>query len=199
MYQHKLNIPDEMEKESGIILKQTTEFLKKASESFEKDVFSKLCDDIETWIFERFENVRRQYFDGIRAFLCGETSTYIEDSKTLSIWLHEIGYTPKSFRKKIFEENKQDILEAITDDAIHERLKHSFVRYFGGWEFSDITTGYPQSDIINSFMEYLMTKKGFDVCFDKKLSKKIKSKQEELARLNEEIIKIKESIYELVD
>lgn len=92
---------------------------------FIEEACTTIAEDIEAWLFERFENVRKQYFDDIVDYLLGEDHRFIEDEETLQNWLAGIGYTQKTFRKRIYQDNKEIINQAIISDAINnEAIKN---------------------------------------------------------------------------
>ena len=97
MYRHQFNFEDNMEDLEKPILKTTMEEIKELQKKFNKEVFGTICDDIETWLYERFENVRSSYFNGVVAFLLNEKNTYVTDKETLEKWLSGLGYTQESF------------------------------------------------------------------------------------------------------
>jgi hypothetical protein len=184
------------ELEKNIYIK-TSQYLAKISEEFREKVFSAVCDDIEKWTSERIDNVKRYFFDEVVNHLLGINHVYIDsdDKKKIDEYLSGIGYTAQSFRKKLFDENREVILEAITRDAMYERLK-PYERYYRYWEFSDITEGYPQSSIARGFFDELISKKGFDDYMKERLSNDIIKLKEERDELSVSLKKIK---YELIE
>ena len=198
MLKSNFNFKDNMEDANDLVLEKTILQIKELQEKFNKEVFDKLCEDIEDWLFERFENVRWQYFNGIVAYLLDQDCVYISDKETLEQWLSDIGYTQQSFRKKIYEDNKETINKAITYDAVYEALKDLFNHsYFRTWTFKDITINYPQSTIIREFLRQLIQQEGFDDQVKNMLDDDIKQKMNKLNKLKTEIINIQNRIEEL--
>lgn len=187
-----------MEQSKEFIFEQTDKKIEEAQKKLGQELFEKLSDDIETWMYERYDNVRRRYFDGIVAFLLDQNYTYIKNSETLEQWLSGIGYTQQSFRKKIYQDNKETINKAITYDAIYEALENLFsCNYFKNWNFGDITKGYPQSNLVRNFLHNLLEKDGFNEVIESMLDDKIKQRKRELDNLKKHLTEIKQKISEL--
>jgi hypothetical protein len=187
----KVENPNNLSEEIQIVFDKTREYINKESETFKKEVFDKVTDDIEEWMFERYENVQRQYFSDITTVLLGQKYQSVKDKEKIEEWLLGIGYSAQSFRKALYEENKEEILSALVNDSLYERLDNLFKSsYFRYWELSDITKNYPQTAIINHFTNYLLSKKGFADFMNMKLDDCIKSKREELQELERQISKI---------
>lgn len=188
---------DNMEDVRDLILDKTRLLLNEAQEKFKEDVFEALYNDIENWLFERFDNVRREYFDGIVNFLCGSKYNYVKDEEKLKEWLSDIGFTQETLRRTIYIENKDIINKAITHDAIKDVLegfgKHSFLR---DWTFSNITVGYSQSLMAEGFLKVLIEKDGFDDYMHEILDDAILKKMEYVQRLNKEIADLENQLYD---
>ena len=188
---------DNMEDVRDLILDKTEILINEAQEKFKEDVFKALCNDIEDWLFERFSNVRREYFDGIVNFLCGSKYNYVKDEGKLKEWLSDIGFTQETLRQTIYIENKDIINKAITHDAIRETLegfgKHSFLR---DWIFGDITVGYSQSLMARGFLKVLIEKDGFDEYMHEILDEAILKKMEYVQKLNKEIADLENQLYD---
>ena len=203
MYKYQFNFEDNMEELEKPILKTTMEEIKELQKNFNKEVFDNVCHDIETWLYERFDNVRQSYFNGVVAFLLDQKCVYIKDKETLEEWLSGIGYDQISFRKKIYEDNKETINKAITYDAMYEALEKLFEHsYFKSWNFSDINKRYPQTIIIKNFMQQLIKLDGFDNEIRKMLDEEVNQKlyeikyyKDELAEIQEKIKKLNENSY----
>lgn len=200
MYRSNFNFEDNMEELEKPILKTTVEEVREIQKKFNKDVFNAICNDIEDWLYERFENVRQDYFNSVVAFLLDQKNTYVKDKETLQKWLSGIGYDQISFRKKIYEDNKNEIIKAITEDAVYEVLNNMFdSSYFRSWDFKDITINYPQTTIIKNFMRQLIRKDGFNEEIKKMLDEEIQNKLNQIKYYSEELIKIQENIDNLTN
>jgi hypothetical protein len=199
MLRSNFNFKDNMEDVDNLVLEKTISQIKELQEKFNKEVFDKLCEDIEDWLFERFDNVRWQYFNGIVAYLLDQNCVYITNKETLEQWLSKIGYTQQSFRKKIYEDNKETVNKAIVYDAVYEALKNLFNHsYFKSWTFKDITINYPQTIIIKEFMRQLILTEGFNDEIKNMLDVEIKNKMNELSNLKLRIGDIQDKLGELV-
>lgn len=193
-------------KETGIdeleqsLFQKSSEYLQKKSEEMKKEMFGELSFDIEKWISERVDNVKRYFFDAIINHIFAVQYIHVdhEDRETINKFLSEIGYTAESLRRKIYEENKETILEALLQDAFYERIK-PFGRYFKSWDFADITQAYPQSLIIKGFLEEVMTKKGFNDYVKDMLSADINDLRKERNDLLDSLNKIKSEIESLTE
>ena len=198
MYYHEFKFEDNMEEINDIVFTKTNKKIEQIKKILNDEVFTDLCEDIEEWMFERFDNVRNRYFNGIIAFLLDKDYTYVEDGLTLEKWLKEIGHTQQSFRKKIYEDNKEIINEAITYDAAYEALKNIFSHsYFKHWDFNDISAGYPQSYIVRDFMKKLINKNGFNEEIKNMLDQETKVKMSQLESLKKELAEIQNQIEEI--
>lgn len=180
---------EELEKEIFI---KTSEYFSNAVDKFRKEIFDTISTDIEKWIYERIDNTKRYFFDAIVNHLMGvsEVHVTIEDRTKINEMLSGLGYTVQSFRKKLYEENKDVILEAIAEDGFYERLK-PYERTFQSWDFADITKGYPQSSIAKCFLNELIKKDGFDDYMKSVLSKDIlrmKEQRDELKKSLDDIL-----------
>ena len=197
MYKHNFDFKDNMEEVGDLVFEKTKDKLEEFENKFKEEVFSTLCNDVEKWLFERFENVRYQYFEGVVSFLTGGDTYCVKNKEKLIEWLQGLGYTEQTFRKKIYEENKEIINEQIGHDASYELLENLYNnRYFKSWDFGDIHKGYPQSSIVRGFFEYLIEVEGFNEEINNLLDKEIKDKISDLNYYKE---KIKELESELED
>lgn len=197
-YFEDVELNENMEESKELIFKETDKKIEEAQKKLGQDLFDTLSSDIEEWMYERYDNVRRRYFDNVIAFLLNKDYTHIRDSETLEQWLSSVGYDQTNFRKKIYQDNKGAINEALANDAIYERIKAMFESgYFRSWDFSDISKGYPQSDLVRNFLHNLLEKDGFDKIFEDMLDFKINQKKNELDRLKKQLIEIKQEISEL--
>lgn len=198
MYKHQFNFEDNMEELEKPLLKTTMEEVKELQKQFNKEVFSTICNDIETWLYERFDNVRQSYFDGVVAFLLDQKCVYVKDKETLEQWLSGIGYDQTSFRKKIYADNKEIINKAITYDAVYEALENLFNHgYFRSWDFGDIYKGYPQTNMIKSFLRQLIKLDGFNEEVKKMLDEEINNKLDEIKYYKNNLAEIQAKIAEL--
>jgi len=198
MLKYEFNFEDNMEEMNEFILEKTTEKIRQLQKELNKEVFNTVCADIETWLYERFDNVRYNYFDNIVSFLLGVSKPEWNDNLKLNEWLTRVGYNQTSFRKKIYQDNKEIINEALANDAIYERMEAMFESgYFRSWDFSDISKGYPQSDLVRNFLHNLLEKDGFDKIFEDMLDFKINQKKNELDILKKRLTEIKQEISEL--
>lgn len=189
---------DGMEDLKEFVFQATDKKIEEAQKKLGEDLFSSLSHDIEEWMYERFDNVRRCYFDSVVAFLLNQDNTYIRDKETLDQWLISVGYDQTNFRKKIYQDNKEIINEALANDAIYERMKMMFESgYFRSWDFSNISKGYPQSSLVKNFLHNLLEKDGFDEYIESMLDDKIKQRKKELDNLKENLVKIQKQIEEL--
>ena len=185
---------DELEQ---MALTKTKEQVAKLEKIFSKDIVNAIFSDVEEWIKERSSNVRESYFNEITNFLLGKKNCYISESgrEDLETRLTGLGYDAEQFRKKIFSENKDALIKAITSDVIYEQLDNYYGNpYFRHWDFSDIKTSYPQSKIASGFLRMLMSKKNFDVTVQSMLSKEIKDRQDELYNLEQKLDDIRRQI-----
>lgn len=200
---YKFNFEDEeenklMEESTDFILKRTDKKIKEAQKKLGQDLFETLSSDIEEWMYERYDNVRRRYFDGVVAFLLNQKNTHVNKIESLEKWLQGIGYDQQSFRKKIYQDNKETINKAITYDAIYEALETLFTHsYFRSWDFKDIYKGYPQTILIKEFLRQLILKDGFNDEVKNMLDNEIKQKLNELKDLKKEIGDIQRKIENL--
>lgn len=189
MYFHdfKLNIDDKELNEK--IFNLTMDFLEKEIKTFQEKLFISIIEDIEHYMYERFENVQEQYFREIVSFLLGN-ERYINPEKEnkLKEWLRGLGYTQESFRRKIYEDNKDDIVEQIQYDAVYELIQNMFTKsYLKSWHFKDINNLYLQSEVIKGFLDALIEKDGFQKYLSEVLDEKNKAKYERLQELKNEL------------
>ena len=200
MYKFDFDFEDNMEEISGLTFEKTNKEIEKISENLNNKLFSSLSDDIEKFMYERFENVRQQYFDGVVAFLLGKENHHVSEKQKLEEWLKGVGYDQETFRRKIFQENRNTIITAITEDMIYERLENmSKSSYFKSWNFGDIGRGVPHTEIVRSFLNYLAESEGFQSEYEKVLDTHIKNKQEHLKELKDDISRITSEIQDLRD
>jgi flagellar capping protein FliD len=188
---------EELEKEIFI---KTSEYFSNAVDKFKKEIFDTVSDDIEKWIYERIDNTKRYFFDAIVNHLMGVSAVHvaIEDRTKIDEMLSGLGYTVQSFRKKLYEENKDVILKAIAEDGFYERLK-PYERTFQSWDFSDITKGYPQSSIARCFLNELIKKDGFDDYMKSILSTDIQAMKNQRDELKKELSDILSQLEDIED
>ena len=192
MYKADFEIQDGMNKSEGELLKNLDKILDKRFEELKESLY----DSVEGWIEERYENVRYKYFKSITRFLLGETE--IARNKNVKDWLKELGYDAKSFRKKIYEENKEEILETLKHDALFELIENLFSNsYFKFWEFDDLNQPAPQSKIVKGFLRELIKTKGFNETLKNMLDEEIREKLDELKSIEMELSELKNSFEEI--
>lgn len=188
MYKCDFNFEDienEMESFEGSIFKKTKEHLEKQKE----EIFGEVCSDIENWMNERFENVQRRYFHEIIDFMLGR-GMYAKYRPRLEKFLSGLGYNEESFRKKIYEENKEIINESIFSDACFEKLYQNFCeRHFRYFYFKDIHKNLDQHRLIKEIIEYLVKgdKGAFKEHLNNVLDNEIESKKNTIDELEKEI------------
>ena len=202
MYYTEFPIEDNMEELKDLIFEKTNNYIEENTKKVSDEIYNNLTGDIEDYLYERFSNIRYRYFEEVTTFLLDRKYHSIDSNVKLKLeeWLSGLGYDQQKFRIKIYNDNKQIINQAITDDAIYERLEGMFDNgYFKSWEFKDITKGYPQSSIIKSFLKQLVELEGFKEELNKVIDEETKEKMNELNYLKKEIKETKDKLEELLD
>jgi hypothetical protein len=200
MYTHDFKLEFNDEELNEKLFKEASEFIKQEADKFEKSVFGKIAEDMEHFMYERLENVQQVYFREVTAFLLDEKYSSINSDKKLKLteWLKGLGFTQEEFRKKIYEENKQDIIEQIQYDSIYELLKNMYERsYFKSWDFKDISTAYPQSQVVKEFLRVLVKQNGSQEYIHELLDSENKKQYERLQELRNKVIEVEDKIEEL--
>lgn len=168
------------------LFKESTRYIAKQTEKMQSKLFDKLSIDMEKFMYEKFDNVQERYFNNVVSFLLDEDYVHNPDKKKLSNWLKDLGYTQEKFREKIYNDNKEDIIEQISYDSAYELVKNMFGdSYFKHWEFSDINRNYPQSQVVKGFLDELIERDGFTQYLEGVLDGKIKDKLEDYKRHKE--------------
>lgn len=189
MYLHDFRLDVDDKELNEKLFSSAKSFLEEETEKLQKSVFDKVSEDMESFMYEKFENVQERYFREVKSFLLGE-DVFIKQGvkERLTKWLSDLGYSSESFRLKVYEENKEDIVKQINYDALYDSVKNMFNdSYYKHWNFSDIQTNYPQSRIINGFMDALIEQNGFSEALSEKIDKKNKEKMSYLKYLQDEI------------
>ena len=132
--------------DKSAIMAGAERLLKESMDSLTDKMRTEIFNDIENYLYERLEEVKRKYFDEVFGFLLGENKDH-----ELKPWLEELGYTQQSFRQKIYEDNKEEINNAIAKDYVFDVLEKTFATYYGHWEWDDVKIGYPQSKVMDGF------------------------------------------------
>lgn len=188
MHRYEFNLDDNMEDISKLILERTNSYLEQKSKEFKEEVWDVVAKDIEEFMYERFDNVRHRYFEEVVGFLLGKEHIHLANKRTLQDWLQSVGYTEQSFRKKVFEENKDAIIEAIKTDAEYEFAKNLFdSSYYKSWTFADFSGRYPQSDVVKNILYGIVNQKGFTEVFTKMLDVETRRKMADLNDIKSEI------------
>jgi DNA primase len=179
------------------IYNKTSEYLKEEQDR----IFSKVCSDINSWMHERFSNVYNVMFDYVVNYLLGNPVAHVPQNvkELLAEKLNGLGLKEQKFREKIFEENKETIIHAIKNDSVYELVSNMYTRYFHAWNYKDISTAYPQSEVIKAFFQLLIDAdvEGFKSYIGKNLDDEILSKKKYLEELKKEIQSINQQIEEL--
>ena len=200
MYFSDLKVEDGIDEtaDSKIVMNETSAFIEKMKTDFVNDVWYKITNDIETWMEERYYNVKRKYFDLLIDMLVGRRR-YGNDETIVNEWLAGIGYNSQELRKKIYEENKDMINKAILTDALYEVLKNksTYNSYFKDWYFKDIHTGYPQTDVVKGFISHLLDKGGLPEYLESVIDARIVNKKKELDELSERLAEIQKQVKNL--
>lgn len=189
---------DDNEKINKLVFDKTKSYINELKTDMFKDLFRALSEDIENYMYERFDNVKHKYFDQVTNFLLGKYFCDNDDPQCKE-WLTSIGYDASSFRKKIYEENKEDILNSLQSDATYEKLENKFNSYFNSWTFQDISKAYPQTIIIQKFMNYLVEKEpeGFKVYIQKLNDRTIQQQLEKIEYYKKEIADLQSKHYNI--
>lgn len=197
-YNFKLEVDDKELNDK--LFQSTNKILKEKTKELQEQLFNGVVEDIENFMYERFENVQEQYFREITNFLLDKDYTTVRDKEKLSDWLKGLGYDQQSFRKKIYQDNKDEIVQQISYDSAYELVKNMFdSSYFRSWDFSDIGKGYPQSQVVRGFLNALVEEDGFQKYLHELMDKGISSKLEEINNLNEYIVQLESKVDRLED
>ena len=196
MYHHEFKLGINTDELNNELFKETSEYLKEQTEDMQKKLFDKVSSDIEEFMYERFDNVQQQYFENVVTFLLNREYRGAKDKEKLTKWLSSLGHDQQSFRKKIFEDNKEEITKQISYDASYELVENMFKdSYFKSWDFGDISTAYPQTQVVKGFLNALVKKDGFEDYLKEKVSHEMSNKLEDFNKLS----KIVEDLEEKVD
>ena len=177
-------------------------FMEKEALRMHEVIFTKSCDTIEEWLFERIDNVMRSSFDYVTNYLLGVTTSYVpeERKKEIDEYLTGIGYTANSFRKMLFEENREEILKAFQGDSIYLTLVEAFDRHsFSGYRKEHLKTAYPQTLILKGFAKYMMIQKDFKEYLSEEIDDNICKARDELMLLYGKIDEARSIISSLVE
>lgn len=190
MYRWDFEIDDNLEESTQIVFNDTNKKIEEIKKMISEEITDKMFDDIEDYLYERFDNIREKYFDEVKRFFLDESN-----NEKLQKWLTGLNYTQETFRKKIYNDNKEVINQAIADDSVYEILKNMFENsYFKYWEFKDINTRYPQTCVIDGFLDQLIKLDGFNEELKKRLDKQIQNKIDELQELKQRVNSIQQEL-----
>lgn len=187
-YDFKLNI--DTEEVDKALIDKIGSFLEEAMKALQIETTEYIMSGIEDYMYERFDNVQEEYFRKIVSFLLGSKHHRPDNNEEvkLSKWLRGLGYTEQEFRKRIYEENKNEILEQIQYDAVYELATNAFTNsFFKSWEFKDININYPQSQVVRGLLETLANKDGFQEYMGDYLDEINKNKLEYKSQLERKI------------
>jgi len=172
------------------------EFLEEESKKLQEGVFNKTAESIEKWLEERLDNGVSKTFDHVtNALLAHRTSQWVDPSvrEEVNNLLLGIGYSPKSFRKKLFEENKEEILKDFQANAIYISLQDAFSRYsFKDYSIESMKRAYPQTEILQGFARYMLDQKDFSKYLDSYFDNEIINKKKQLDELSKRIEEAKQ-------
>lgn len=202
MYKHNFDLEINTEELNEKLFNETSKYIQGEADKFKDNVFGKIANDIESFMYERFDNVQEKYFDEVTSFLLDKKYSHVDESKKakLTEWLKGLGHTPQEFRKKIYEENKTDILEQIQYDSVYELLQNMYESsYFRSWEFKDISTNYPQSQVVKEFLRILVQQNGFHEYVHELLNSENKKQYERLRELRNKVREVESTVDELTD
>lgn len=111
--------PIEDENLENLIFKKTQEFIER---EVKDNLFNTVCNDIEQYMYERMSNVQIKLLGEIK-------EAVFNNEQARHDLLFSRGYDSRSFRKSIYYEYKNEIDEAIKDDALFNRISSMVNRY----------------------------------------------------------------------
>ncbi len=188
--ENKETIDKEIEDlEQGLFI-NSKKYIDQIKEKIFGDLYLKFSEDIENYMYEHSENVKRRYFNEIINFLTGNQTSYGKNKELLEKWLTDLGYDAEKFRKRIFEENKDIIIKQIMEDSIFDKMEDLFAHsYFSDSTYKHLTTNYPQTLVVKGFINFLtnLNNTEFNKLLSDKIDETVKNKRQELDDLKKEI------------
>jgi len=181
------------------MIKKTISCVDEAFQKISKNMLNAIYADLEEYAYEHIENAKNAYCETLEAYLFGTSYVYLNPKVKDEIddMLTGIGFTAKGFRKKLYEENKEEILKAFENEHIYSGLEKAFIKYgFQNYELARMKKTYPQTEIIKGFGRFLTSQPDIQDYFVGEITEKIKKAKEELDQLNNRIDEDKRILHE---
>lgn len=187
--------------------KQYLEKTKAYVKGLRKTLTQQVASDIYETVIEDFQNDMYKYFLKYSRKLWTESLDYIlgrniesNDENTFESFIAGIGYDAQALRKLIYEDNKDELKQAIAFDYLYNVLE-DFFHSSDYWMHIDLKFDepYTQYKIMENFMLMLAEKDNFDSVLFDLISEKTKQKKEELYKLNKEIEMKINKLEEIID
>ena len=178
------------EEELSSLTSKTKELVGKQISEITKELKESVFNDIENWMQERSENTFNKMFNYITDYLLGNENRYVpkDRKEKMDNLLKGIGFDAESFRKRIYKDNKEDIIQAIKYEKLYEEIKNMADVYaFKIFKYKDIKMNYPQSEIIREFVKYIIDEVDIKEYLVERIDKEILDKLEYLRELKGEI------------
>ena len=174
-----------------------------------KTLTKQVADDIGEMVIEDLRNDMYSNFLKFAQNLWKESFEYIMDEKkyknnngkekSFEDFIQSIGYDAKKLRKKIYEDNKDEIHRSITCDYLYDTLEYFFYQS-GYWKSINLELNRPhtQSKIMEGFMNRLATDDRFNDVLLGLVDDNIKKKKKELYELKKDIEKMSNELADLI-
>ena len=185
-----------------IMLNNIPELLDKILNKHKAKIENVFMENLEETIEDSMENAKNYIFNDIMSIILGKNNVYVSEKHKTFIEdsLLGLGYTASSLRKKIYEENKENVLKAIQRDAAFEKIENTLLdRMFYCWDFKDINKDYPQSILIRSLFKSVAGKKHLKEWAIEKSEKELSDLLKEVDEQKKELSKLKSQINVLFD
>ena len=185
------------------IMKKTEELVKGLRKTLTKqvvdEIYKSIQDDIETDMYSNFINFTHDLWSEALKYVIGEKTYSDKRDGSFADFAESLGWKPEDIRKKIYEDNKEELRRAITYDYLYDQLGHFFL-YSPYWKGIDLNLDgqYTQQKIMKGFLERLASDSKFDSLLEELVDKRILSKKIQLHDLEKQIESLSDNLKALI-
>lgn len=152
------------------------------------EVYAAIQHDLEQDMYANFLQFACNLWDEALKYVLGEKVYPEKQDGSFAEYAKSLGWKPEDLRKKIYEENKEEITKAITCDYLYDQLGYFFLRspYWKGIDLN-LDGKFTQSQIMKAFLERLASDDKFDDTLEGLVDKRIMAKKAQLRDLENQI------------
>jgi hypothetical protein len=163
------------------------------------EVYNTVQEDLQEDMYSNFLQFACNLWDEALKYVLGEKVYPEKRDGSFAEYAKSLGWKPEDLRKKIYEENKEELTKAITCDYLYDQLGYFFLQspYWKGIDLK-LDGKYTQNQIMKAFMERLASDDKFNDTLEGLVDKRIMDKKAQLRELESQIINLSANLKALI-